>query len=95
MKSPANKSDNLRKQIIKDANNYIVVDDGQFRYPVRRSSLRPGDSETLVKSMSGDEYGAWCQVVPSDLRIGEAGTLECLQLCEDLVEAGADVWHVE
>lgn len=85
----------IRKQILSDAKNYIVVSDGQFQYPVKKSSLHPGDTEEMVKDMSGEEYDAWCQDVPADLRVGEVGTWACIDLCRDLIDAGADEWDVE
>jgi hypothetical protein len=79
-----------------NASKYIVVNDGQFVYPVRKSALRAGDTEKSVRAMSGDEYAAWCQDVPADFAAagGSVGSQECIDFCEALIEAGADQWHV-
>lgn len=86
----------IREQIISEAVNYVVVNDGQFRFPVRKSDLRAGDSEETIRAMDGDSYAEFCNSgVPADLRVGDVGTKECIDLCNALVEAGAELWNVQ
>lgn len=73
---------------------HIVVNDGQFQFPVLVSSLRPQDSEQVVKAMNGDEYSAWCMDVPMDASRGPVGSQGCIDFCNELTEAGADVWQI-
>lgn len=84
----------LRAQMVENAKAYVVVNDGQFRYPVLRSDMRPGDTEEVVTEMNSDEYAAWCNAVPADLRYADVGTRELIDLCSELESCGADVWNV-
>lgn len=85
----------IRNQILASAADYIVVNDGQFAYPILRAAAeKAGADEAAVRGMNGDEYAAWCQDVPADLRAGDVGTSECIALCNDLICAGAACWHV-
>jgi hypothetical protein len=77
-----------------NTNNYIVINDGQFQYPVPRASLREEDTEARLRKMSGDEYSAWCLDVPMDRSHGAAGSQGCIDFCTELIEAGADVWYL-
>lgn len=79
------------------AAEYVVINDGQFQYPVKKSHLRPEDSEESLKKMSGDEYSIWChQEVPADFAAagGDAGSQKCIDFCEALKADGADVWYI-
>lgn len=84
----------LRTQMVENASAYLVVDDGQFRYPVLRASLRPGDTQAVVAGMDSDEYATWCNTVPADLRYADVGTRELIDLCRSLEDAGAEIWDV-
>jgi len=83
-----------RAAMVADAANYVVVDDGQYRYPVAVEDLRDGDTEEVIRAMSGDEYGEWCNAVPADQRLYMVGDCEMIALCQEMIESGADVWHV-
>ena len=74
--------------------DHIIIDDGQFRYPVRRADLRPQDTLSALQAMSGDEYSEWCQQVPMDSSHGDAGTAECIEYCDALEADGAEIWHI-
>lgn len=73
---------------------YIVINDGQFLYPVLRSDLREGDTEARVKAMDSDEYSAWCNFVPADERQYVIGSQEMIEFCRALQADGAETWYV-
>lgn len=79
------------------AKEYVVIDDGQFQYPVLKSDLRPNDTQDMLKAMSADQYSAWCNTeVPADFAAagGTVGSQECIDFCEALKDAGADTWYI-
>lgn len=78
-----------------NATDYIVVIDGQFRFPVLKANVeRVGKTEADVRAMDGESYGAWCMDVPMDKSRGAVGSQGCIDFCEELIEAGADVWEI-
>lgn len=89
------KKKTLRKEMIKNASKYIIINDGQYIYPILSSDLRKGDTEEIISAMNGDEYSLWCsQSVPADLRYADIGTAEIIDLCNDLIKFGANKWYV-
>lgn len=70
-----------------DPANLAVIDDGEFRYPVPISETRQPSA-----LMTAVEYEHWsCSTTP----IGpQAGTPECIELCDLLVAAGAPMFRI-
>lgn len=89
-----NHPNRTRAAMITRAESYIVVNDGQYRYPVLRSDLRPGDTEAVIRAMSPEQYGDWCQSVPADQRVANVGTRDMSDLCAALIDHGAEIWEV-
>jgi hypothetical protein len=83
-----------RLKMIKNFRNYIVVNDGQCKYPVLRADLRDGDTEAAVASMSSEEYAEWCQAVPADQHLGSIGSEDLNTMCDLLTNLGTQIWHV-
>lgn len=79
-----------------EANLYVVINDGQYRYPVIKSNLGPNDTEESLRAMSGDEYSHWCNSTPwaQDAAGGDVGSEECLAFCDRLIAEGADHWRI-
>ena len=71
----------------------IVIDDGQVMYPVRRSDLRPGDTEESIRAMGDAAYAEFCHAVPAT-GTAHPGTAECNTVCRLLIEGGAEHWRV-
>jgi len=81
-------------QITVDADDYVVIDDGGFRYPMDRDDL-DGQTEESLRAMRGpDEYSLWCSEHRMDERAGSVGSQGCLDFCAALIEAGAEEWSV-
>lgn len=78
-----------------DAKLYVVIDDGQFIYPVLLGDLRQEDTEELLKGMSSDEYAEFCNKVPADQRRHLVGTQNMIEFCRALVRAGATLWRIK
>jgi hypothetical protein len=78
------------------ATDYIIINDGQYVYPVLRSDLdRSGQTEESLRAMDGDEYSAWCS--SGRVPVAEArcvGSAECIRRCQDLQEEGAETWYI-
>jgi hypothetical protein len=80
--------------MVKDACKYTIVNDGQFMWPVLTADVeRAGQTQSDVRDMSEDTYTAWCDALPS-VAEGSVGSQACIDLCRQLIEAGARVWHV-
>lgn len=76
-----------------NANQYIVIIDSQFRYAVS-SAVLADSTEDQVRAMDGEQYGAWCDAHPMDRTRGDVGSQGCIDFCNELIEAGAEVWHL-
>jgi hypothetical protein len=84
----------VHEQMIAKAGDYIVIDDGAFRYAVERAGVdASGTTEADLRKMNGDEYSAWCQNVPMEGYVS-VGSQECIDLCAALEEAGSEVWRI-
>lgn len=83
----------IRKEIVRNAKLYVVVDDGQFQYPMLLSDTGD-DTEGTLRAMGGDQYSHWCTTHPADLRIADVGTQGCIDLCRDLIAAGCETWQI-
>jgi len=83
----------IHDQIVANAANYVVIDDGAFRYPMARVDMG-GVSRDDLSAMTGDEYSAWCSDHPADFRVGDLYSDALMQLIDDLLEADADLWDV-
>lgn len=76
------------------SSHYVVIDDGQVRYPVLRRSLGADDTEASLRAMDAEEYGDWCRRVPCE-EFGEPiGSQEMIDLCATLIDAGAEEWWI-
>lgn len=77
-----------------DVNEYVVIDDGAFQYPILIDDL-DGQTQASLKAMRGpDEYSLWCSTHPMDSSRGTVGTQGCIDFCEELKAAGAAVWRI-
>lgn len=74
---------------------HIIIDDGQFKFPVRIADVaRAGKALADLKGMNGEQYSAWCDEVQMDRSRGDVGSQGCIDYCDELAEAGAEVWSV-
>lgn len=80
---------------------HVIVNDGELRYPVAVSDLRPEDTEQSLRSMSRSQYDKWVATVPSLLR-NEVflevllGSPEVARELDAMCKAGcAEEWHVQ
>lgn len=73
---------------------YVIIDDGAYRYPVQKSDLRPGDTPDVLRAMNDAEYQDWCQEVPADFRFGELASEELGEFMDYLIDGGAEVWRI-
>jgi hypothetical protein len=46
---------------------YVIINDGEIRYPVAIDALRPQDSERTLQKMSRRQYDKWATTVPGAL----------------------------
>lgn len=76
--------------------DYIVIDDGQFQFPVLRADVaRSGETRASIRDMDEDAYAAWCGAVPAVLAPGDSvGSQTCIDMCRALEALGAQRWHV-
>lgn len=84
----------IRAELLAAAADYIVIDDGGSRYIVARDDLRDGDTERSIAAMKPDQYDLFCRQVRADQRYAIVGSGENVELCNEMIEAGADYWHV-
>lgn len=76
------------------AREIIIVDDGQFAWPALRKAVeREGATEQDVRAMDADDYSGWSSRVGMAVDL-EPGTTECIEWCDEQIEAGATVWRV-
>jgi hypothetical protein len=87
------KTNTVRAEILQRAKKYVVIDDGQFQYPMLLSDTGADTADTL-RDMGADAYSHWCATHPADLRYAEVGSQECIDLCRDLIEAGCICWRI-
>lgn len=75
--------------------SHIVVKDSQFQFPVSADAAQAaGKAAKDLKAMDGEQYAAWCQEVDMDRSHGDVGSQGCIDYCEQLIEAGAEVWDI-
>ena len=73
---------------MKNTSEHIIIDDGQFRFPIRRASLGVWTKE----SISAD-YEGFCEaVLPATDHV--VGGPDCIAYCRALEDAGAEVWLI-
>ena len=78
---------------------WIIVNDGELRYPVRTSDLRQGESEGSLRAMTAREYDEWAITTHSILK-NEAFTRFLLgsdvleERLDAMVAAGTPEWAV-
>lgn len=84
----------IRAELLAAAADYIVIDDGGMRYIVDRHDLRDGDTEESIRAMTPDQYDPFCRAVPADQRYAIVGSGDNVDLCNAMIEAGADHWVV-
>ena len=99
----------LRRNMIANAVNYVVVDDGAYRWAGEREeiyawlrahekyrSLNTSTNQSNSVELSSDEYDQMCRetMCKSDV-IGPSGTGQCIDLCSDLMDAGASMLHID
>lgn len=73
-----------------NAAEYVVINDGQFLYPLKKSDVNDVTPAKLRK-MDEDEYAEWCRNHPC---IVEVGSQEIIDLCRELIDDGADEWYI-
>lgn len=73
--------------------DYVVINDGQYLYPIRRNRLGPNDDIARLLAMNADEYADWCQRVPVATRY-LVGSEDCIKLCQRLLNRGAEEWII-
>lgn len=76
-----------------NAEDYIVINDGQFVCAYERIELSDDDSEAKLKAMDGEAYSAWCSDRAPYTPAGSVGSQQMIDFCKALEEAGADVWY--
>lgn len=77
------------QEIIANASNITVINDGQFRYPVLTSDLKAWTG--VNGEITTANYETFCDAVECiGEKIGTPGSSKMVELCEQLVEAGAD-----
>lgn len=82
------------REMLANAADYIVVNDGSGQYPVDRSDLRDGDTERTIRDMGAAEYAEFCRSVPADLRVASVGDDLMTRLTDAMIERGAEYWRV-
>lgn len=88
--------DNQRDHVLIDlpiaapADEYTVIDDGAFVYPIHDTA---GETAESLRVMGGDEYSLWCADYSHDSP-AEVGTTTTIALCAALVDAGANLWRI-
>jgi len=85
----------LPLEILSQAEKYFILDDGQFQWPAYRDCVL----DLIDKGIDplSDEGVAACPF-PGELLLyygGRVGSDECIDLCEALIDAGADRFHPE
>lgn len=94
--------------MIANATDYMVVDDGQMRWAGKRALIlgwlhERGQSphfdastrQDNSVSLGADEYNEMCRVVTCESdAVASAGSGECIELCDGLIDAGAGLLHV-
>ena len=73
---------------MKKASDFIVIDDGQFRFPIRRAELGAWTKETISAS-----YDDFCNEVPTATDHVVGGP-DCIAYCRTLEDEGAEVWSI-
>lgn len=86
-------NETIRAEFLANVADYIIIDDGAFRYIMDRDDLT-GSSAGELSAMTGDEYSEWCQDNPCNDRYAIVGDGRLTDLCNDMIEAGAEVWHI-
>jgi len=85
----AQESECLKNEIIATASMITVINDGQVRYPVLTSELT--DWLAANGPITTANYEKFCGAVDYiGSKLGTPGNSEIIDLCEALVEAGAD-----
>lgn len=81
---------NTKNEIIKNAKNITVVNDGAFRYPVLRTELNAWIA--CHGKITATNYEQFCANVDciGEKEVGTVGSAGMIDLCAALVEAGAD-----
>jgi hypothetical protein len=82
------------RDMLTNAADYVVINDGAVQYPVLRDDLRDGDTEDSIRDMDSDEYAAFCTAVGYDARAYTAGSGELNRLTDSMIERGATYWRV-
>ena len=95
--------------MIANATDYVVINDGAYRWVGERAEIYGwltdhGKSRCLNSStnlsnsveLTSDEYDQLCRdtTCESD-RIATVGNGQCVQLCSDLMDAGAPMLHID
>lgn len=79
-----------RAEVISNAENYTVINDGYAIYPVETAALDKW--EDIHGDISGDKYDDFCSAVPYVLPgLGTPGNAGIIDFCEELIENGADL----
>lgn len=75
-----------------DASSYVVLDDGQARWPASAAAVSAYDGDPV-----SDEGCATAGAIPTELMPligGAVGSVECGALCARLIEEGAELIRV-
>ncbi len=86
-------AETIRMEMLKNYRDYVIVDDGSTKFPVLKADLKNGDSEAALRAMDSEEYAAWCDEVPADLRPGKPGSEDLDTVVDMRIERGTQVWH--
>jgi hypothetical protein len=78
---------------------HVIINDGEIRYPVAVSELRPQDTERSLQKMSRGQYDKWATTVPRALGnevfvehlLGSAALASKLN---QMSKAGCPEWYV-
>ena len=78
------------KEIITNAKDVTVINDGQFRYPVLTTEMRAWVAAN--GPITAANYDAFCGAVDclGEREIGTPGNAAMIDFCATLIEAGAD-----
>lgn len=79
------------REILIDAKNVTVIDDGQFRYPVRTEAMRAWAAKQ--GKITASNYDAFCSEVEclGEREVGTPGNKGMIDFCAALIDAGADL----
>ena len=79
------------REILIDAKTVTVIDDGQFRFPVRTEAMRAWAAKQ--GKITASNYDKFCSEVEclGEREVGTPGNKGMIYFCAALIDAGADL----